>query len=361
MRTIAFLVALVVVIEPAAAQGPDVNALRQRTERLRALTRAAERVESEARRREAQVPKDTILAGPLRVIVERSRAHQVREGAEQAGETIQSLLGDDAYLLEGRYLQLAFGIGTSSGAGQIPVVGLPGNPSADDVRRTIMGWVGPLLASRASAELRAWTGIPIEVDSVRIFRAAHVDLVTALPGAASRCLAGALTDCGIALGLEAPTSPPHAYWDEHARREAVRRLAPSWTQGSLEQVSVACLDGDDPSCIAYLDARFAANAGLVRQLAPLGTASRQTVLLVAMRLGGSGALGRLVSDPSANPRRAIEAAAGQPIEQVLATWHGTVTAANPERRTTPGARLATLFWSLIFGAMALGGTRWRVG
>ncbi|MEX0692650.1 MAG: hypothetical protein WD043_12490 [Gemmatimonadales bacterium] len=364
MRTVVLLGALVALTGTSAAQRPDVNALRQRTERLRTLTAAAQRLESVARQREADVPKDTIPAGPLLVIVEQGRTAQIREGVTRAGETMRSLLGEDASLLEGRHLQLAFGIGTSSGVGQVPVVGLPGNPSTEDVRQTIMRWVGPLLASRASANLREWTGIPIDVDSARTFREAYVDMATALPGAASLCLAGAVSDCAVALGIDRPEHPPWAYWNPDGRRAVVERLARSYqfSDGRRRMIGECLQDGLDQSCIAYLDLTFASNVGFLLQLAPLGSAPRQTVLLVAMRMGGPGALGRLLADRSPTPRGAIEAAAGQPLESVLTVWHSAVTATNPEAQAaTSGARLATLFWSLVFGAMALGGTRWRAG
>ncbi len=95
---------------------------------------------------------------------------------------------------------------------------------------------------------------------------------------------------------------------------------------------------------------------------PLATDIRETVVAHALDVGGEGAWGRLVEYPDMTPAEALEYASAQPLDVLLEGWRAELLAHRPEafEPLVPSSGRAFL-WTLLFAALAMRSTRWRLG
>lgn len=123
--------------------------------------------------------------------------------------------------------------------------------------------------------------------------------------------------------------------------------------GALRQ---RCVDGGDQGACEEILANYGGD------WAPLGGDVRQSLVSHALEVGPPGSWERLVEDPDMTAIEALEHASGQSIDVLLAGWHERLTANRPGSFAplvpSSGRSLA---WTLLFAALALRSTRWRLG
>ena len=178
------------------------------------------------------------------------------------------------------------------------------------------------------------------------------------------CLTGDAQACGSAMGLhlfndaEGPEIDHQTLADWYTadeKRALVARRSP-WFDRQLRSLRNRCVvEHEATACDEYLmDYGF--------DWTPLGVPVRETLVAYALDRGGSGAWERLVEHPDMTPAEAMEHASGQSIDALLAGWQAELLAHRPEtfEPLVPSSGRAFL-WTLLFAALALRSTRWRLG
>jgi hypothetical protein len=177
-------------------------------------------------------------------------------------------------------------------------------------------------------------------------------------GATRECLTGDTPACMAALGF--------------GLRDAVDRVA-EWfpdegRQAMVEQAGESGrVDRDEPAyrrCVEENDAR--ACDPILAELdwvtnPPVSDRLRAHVLWYAAREGGENAWARALEAADAPVPEALARIADRPIDQLVAEWREYVVAARPDVHAGLGGRgTRVLLWSLIFVALAMRSTRWRL-
>ena len=94
---------------------------------------------------------------------------------------------------------------------------------------------------------------------------------------------------------------------------------------------------------------------------PLGYEARTTLVHLALQLGGRDAYRRLLANPADPLAARLTAAAGMPLDSVIARWHGQVMASRPTTVLLPAwAFVVAMGWTALFAVCGLRSTRWRV-
>ena len=178
-------------------------------------------------------------------------------------------------------------------------------------------------------------------------------LIAARSAVGSRCFHGDLEACRYALLLTTPVDPVMQWHDSATRRELVRR------RGTLaRRIDAAakrqCDAGSDSSCIRLLR-QFP--SGIHREPAP--SRLRSDLLRHALVIGGSHAMERLLTAPD-DPAQRLEAAAGVPLDTLLAGWQRRVRQTRaPSEDLSFDITLMALAWVTGLGALSLRSSRWR--
>jgi hypothetical protein len=299
---------------------------------------------------------DTIRVGALRIITDRS-ALPLREAAIRAWPAIDSLYGLDAELLQRRPLVVAaYDPDTTvprplrRGAVQIPW----------DLDVASLTWI--LLANvpiaRGDSALEHWLGRTVRPTVVldRELAAVYVRLVTAPSQAARSCFSGAIASCRDAVGLvSAPDLVLRWYPSPAERRALVARTFSPYVQGAERSRLQACVDGNDTACQEAL--RALPFDAVPR---PLGLDARETLLHLALRLGGREAYHRLMAAADQPMADRLASAAGVTTDSLLTRWRAAVLAARPAPLALPSSGVwMGLGWALFFAACGLRSSRWR--
>ena len=182
---------------------------------------------------------------------------------------------------------------------------------------------------------------------------ARLDLLSSQTTVARRCYGGNVHDCMLTLAL-APAADPATEWFDAADRR--RYFAHPSDEGSLERDRRvdACVGGSDSSCIAVLR-----DVPENRLPDPVSSRNRLAVVQLALSLGGSGSMQRLLLTRGA-PADRIQAAAKMPTDSVLGIWVRRVRDARmASRDMSPGDAGTSLLWILACGILALRSSRWR--
>jgi hypothetical protein len=307
----------------------------------------------------ARARSDTIRAGSLRIITSPSPL-PVKEAAELAWPTLDSLLGN-----------------ASSRLADHPYVVIPWDPDTMVAPPTIHAGI-PARWDLDATALRdlLWASLPLELDRpltvwlggpglrpsphpARQREAAYLELVTAPSTAVRQCFLGNLRSCRAVLDLGGPPDPLDRWYPTASERRllATGPLGDYFSRGGSAGAFRACLAGADSACSDLL--RSLPQGTLMR---PLGHPGRDTLLKLALQLGGRNAYTRLVADPSTPLAARLEAAAGTSADSLVARWHASVLASRPAPVTLPAfAWWVALAWTAVFAGGALRSSRWRVG
>jgi hypothetical protein len=171
------------------------------------------------------------------------------------------------------------------------------------------------------------------------------------------CLAGDLTDCWTALGLDMSRDEIEKWYTPDERRAVVGTRRLFYSGRAMVDLRDRCLD---EGVIEACDA-------LIRQSnrtrwEPTFPAARGAMLWYALEAGGPGAWARLLEDPTMEPGDALRYASGLSTEALAKRWRDAIMEARPNVHAGFGAtQLAGLFWIVLFAALAMRSTRWRLG
>jgi hypothetical protein len=93
---------------------------------------------------------------------------------------------------------------------------------------------------------------------------------------------------------------------------------------------------------------------------PLGLDARETLLHLALRLGGREAYHRLMAAADQPMADRLASAAGVTTDSLLTRWRAAVLAARPAPLALPSSGVwMGLGWALFFAACGLRSSRWR--
>lgn len=185
--------------------------------------------------------------------------------------------------------------------------------------------------------------------------------------ASRACLAGDTGACGSAMGLveRQDVGPLGARWvvarlgewyTPEERLALVRANVSPRNRGRLGDARRRCVaDSDIAVCDRVL------TEYLRRDWTPYAPGVRETLVAYAIERGGPGAWERLAEDPDMTPIEAMEHASGVPMSELLSGWRARLVASRPDayEHLIPRSGM-TLVWTLIFAALAMRSTRWRL-
>ena len=168
-----------------------------------------------------------------------------------------------------------------------------------------------------------------------------------------RCYAGDLRACSQTLQLSPVGDPIREWYEPSDLRRIVKR-------GELTALRVdglgtrRCLDGDDLACATVLRG-FPPN--MLPEPAP--AQSRAALARVALRMGGEGAIERML-EGDRQPLERLSHAARAPVDSILRVWQRAAQDVRASSRDLSAEIVfGALFWSLALGALSLRSSRWR--
>jgi hypothetical protein len=221
---------------------------------------------------------------------------------------------------------------------------------------TSMRIYAPFLVFRdASPSFTAWMSNQVNLDSLSRddWRGLRLALVSSPAVIGRHCYEGDLRACAMALGVTPPMDTIREWFDAGDRLQIVKR-----SKGVAMRVDAAatarCLDGQDFSCVALLR-RYP--PGTIP--APLPDGTHASLARFAIALGGQGAVDRMLAREG-EPMERVAAAARLPADTVLSRWLQSARSQRASSRDlTPEIAMASIFWSLVLGALSLRSSRWR--
>jgi hypothetical protein len=312
-------------------------------------------------RARALAGRDTIRVGALTIVANPSPL-PLRQAAARAWPVIDSLYGSEAQELAHR-----------------PYVIVAVDPDTTVERRFVSGgmevtWdrdaaslaqlllLNVPIAPRDTG-LEHWLGGSVvpAIHPERQRGDVYVQLVTAPSRAARGCFLGDIARCRDGLDLFTATEPlPRWYPGADERRAIVLQSFSDYfnqrDQGTRRATLQSCAGGSDSACTALLESL--PPGALPR---PLAADARETLVHVALRLGGREAYHRLLERPSAPITERLAAAAGTSLDTVVTQWRSEILAARPEPVTLPPWGVwAALGWTALFAVCGLRSSRWRV-
>lgn len=301
---------------------------------------------------------DTVRMGPIQLLVRPDRRPLLTDVAAATWDSLVAELGADTALIpESRVLVQFAGddrLRVPSEVGQY-LVRFRGDTKevADDLTRFFMlaMWDG------LGEDLNRWIRSPSLFGPLTDIQAevVYVELATAPWEAVKLCRASDLEACGRVLGLEAADDTVSLWYTAEEQRRAVEQSGGSWWMSVRTSPDyTGCLDGDAAACSAFLNE----HRWIIGE--PLSATARESLLRVALEVGGDGALGRLASSGTRSMGARLSAAAEIPRDSLIALWRERILAAAPAQVILTGATGGTaLVWVLLMTFLALRSTRWR--
>ncbi len=366
---------------PTSAKIESAATLEARLDSLVPLLREAERAEHEryqrdllieARAAAEQAQVDTVFVGPFRVVSPRDQIDTARELFEEVWEEEFAHLGespklsDEIFAFQWSNVRVPihiFGNGqhVSHGAWRSRARVL------ESIRNAIAGPMNWDLAA-AHAPLTSWAegNVLVSPDLPDVYRY----MATSVSKTTRACMEGSVTDCSLALGLpmwengdprrristEERLRYLRAWYTPDERRALAARSGGVWNEDELPDRHLCVYDGGLEACDRLLARR------VLWGLDPLPPEVRTSLSAYAIEQGGAGAWDRLRADPERTPMRALEAASGLTIDELIARWRAHVIEhrVTPYRAIVPSSAMA-LLWLFVFSAFAMRSTRWRLG
>ena len=303
--------------------------------------------DAERRRREREVPRDTIRAGALLVAADHPWAGAAAAGAEGARARLEPLFGARRL---GRILdQVVIVVATQDAGGlrltarepgigayrdQVLIRGTDALPRdahwlPDAIERWLVNSITAEISDHADRALIRWRELPTPDSALhaQALAAAYVDLTFAASIPARRCFAGDTGGCAVALGIVFPPTALDSLFTRDDRR-ALGRIR--W-----RALHVRATDSDTatnpceavpatPAC-----ERFVRGLPQAQWPAPMGKFPREVLISTALELGGAGAADRLLADSTAPLVARLESAARVPRDSLLRAWQRRLLAARP--------------------------------
>lgn len=346
---------LAIATNAAAQQAP---VLERRLQRLDMLQRAATDALVRAERARIE-PLDTLKAGSLVVVARPADAALVSQATIVAWGKLDTLYGDAAQRIAAAPL-LFFRQGhpiqnVPPAVKQLQHVMASEDATVADVAFQLVRAASVSIGQATDTALTNWLGPMLLPDATPSVERSHVyvELVTAPATAVRHCHAGAVESCAAALGTV--TGDRALVWyDATERRAVVRQNQETAQHLGLAAPSHACVEQEsDAACLEVLHA-------LPWFEPPLSTEARQSLVRVAVSLGGRRAFARLAASAGRPLSQRLGIAASVPLDSLVHNWRELVIAARPHP-VTLSARFAwaAVGWGVVFGLLALRSTRWR--
>jgi hypothetical protein len=211
------------------------------------------------------------------------------------------------------------------------------------------------LGDRMGPAFKGWNEDAPWPDSVTDYQWSlqRLNLISSKSLVARRCYAGELAACETVLQLRPNADPIMEWFDAHTRLELVQSAGQT-AMHVARDASQRCIAGSDSACVQVL-------RRLPPNFVPSGFEHSTHVLLteLALSVGGAEAPRRLVETPG-GPNERLSAAAGMPIDSLVAIWQRRVRdARTPSDDMSPSIALASLSWILVLGGLSLRSSRWR--
>lgn len=368
------LLGTALVTEVAAQEAPE--ALRARLDSLTPLLESARR-DLEARRAEADEFRrraaaaatrvDTLLIGQLTVLTPSGQGDGTRDLFTEVWEENFAHLGQSPALSRSTFafqrvsdeplpIHMEGGGHVLHRDSWVPRIRLKA-----DIRRLIAGAMSHDLRENhtlVGGWLRGNALDPLPWED------AYRQVATTSSRVTRACLADDAQACGGAMALDTTfdrIGGPDVglemlatwYTPEERRALVARR---GWFSREAQNLRRRCvIDSDVSACDEYL-------LEYGYDWTPLGVDVRETLVAFALDQGGDGAWLRLMEYPEMTPAEALEHASGQSIDDLLEGWRAQLVAHRPAtfEPLVPSSGRAFL-WTLLFAALAMRSTRWRLG
>ncbi len=352
----------------ADAQGTradELRATRARLDRLTARWRVADSVlkafdDSVGRSRAAL---DTVRAGNLRILVSKALRAEVEASARRRAGPLDTLLGTATARLTRHWIVVRQRNDSTLDTAVVAYVAKPGKayPEGREID-VIWGPVADTLYGRgfrtaamhlvwsdADNPVSRWLNAELNPDTTTAvaWTTVRLTLASDQTTAGHKCWNGDIDACKVMLRLVPLTDAPTQFFDSAGRRQHVERN----TGLSDEPHRTNCLRGDDKACRALM-------AFEQWSVIPPNLLSG-TVAQLAVRMGGSTALDRLIATQE-SPARALAITAGVPIDSVLRVWVRNARERRlPSEDMSAGIAAGSLMWILVCGVLAMRSSRWR--
>jgi hypothetical protein len=358
------LAATVAAPRPAGAQ--SVAQLRTRllaTSRRSAVFKDSLKILHELR--STDLPADSLAAGPLKFRFLKSNfgtglQAMLQAAATHAMSVADSMFGDAVHDVAAGAPILATRANTKYG--QLATVDIVTLELADGGGRTtlsrapvtqrkleeaILDLLGTMATRRVPAQVLRWGGewIPSRRLTSEIRENAAVDLASSSSIVARTCYSGSVPACESALGL----TDVHDALTEWYSPEGWRALVSTWKPLKTEYSIIA----DRAECLEKKVTAVCERLSRGRPVPyPLSVSTRQTLLGLALELGGRPAYARLTS-AKGTPLEILSAVAGVAPDSLIREWRTRVMAASP-KSASPSPSQAAVFaaWIVVFGFAA---------
>jgi hypothetical protein len=368
---VALVLVLAVGAQPARPQEPTdaelirrIEALRPQLEEARVArdARYMRNQEEEGRRTPTRV--DTVRVGPLLIVSLPDEVDTARELFEEVWlESFQSVrespsLARHTFVIQWRARIRALNVELTPGGELVRVdISRVWAPTREHAKVVVADAIARGLVQDfpTGSPVRSWLTAQARPRDDEAYRL----LATASSASTHECLAGDDGACRAALGLDMRgTADRLPSWfaaedrlkmvEWAAREDRVSRDAP---------LVRACLEDEEaPACDAVID-----ELGWVTN-PPVSDRLRAHLLWFAMREGGEQAWQRALERRGAPIPEALSHIGARPIEQLVADWRDELVARRPDVHAGLGPKgTRALLWSLIFAALAMRSTRWRLG
>ncbi len=319
-------------------------------------------------------PADTVHVGPLRIVTLPNDTETAAElfaevWRESFGEIAGSpALADYIFAFQWRARLLDFHVPTR---GHEPVVRVDVSRIRTPTRARAKEPVRAAIARVLSQDLPV--GSPTRgINPSLVYRsdATVYRLLAVTPSGATRaCLGGDASACmaAVGMGLEASADELPAWFAPEARQAMVAGVdqlprgmdgVGTWTPR---------VDRDDPAVRRCLEANdFGACDRVLASLdwvssVPTSPDIRAHLFWYAVTAGGEGAWARVLERPDAPTPELLEHVSRLPLDELVGRWRAHLVESRPDSHAGLGAtQLTVLFWVLVFAALAMRSTRWRL-
>jgi len=382
---------LVASARPASARAPQeppsedevirrIETLQPQVAQARADLEEALRLQRLEEQQRAHPPMDTVTVGPLRIVTPPEQADLARELFDKVwresfpnverSPSLASTLFTFQWKVSPRSIYML-----PPEDGGAPVTRVELYRMSDRSRASVERRVREAVSRTLGQDFRPgspmddwlWGYHPGDLDATGAYR--QLALTAGLGGAFRDCLGGDPSACWTADGLgrgEAARALASSFsLDE--RVSMVRRAAEA--TGYFERGGVRSPlrdSGDVEACIVQRS-----EDACDRPLTPSlkwsldnvggGTAMRWTLFWHAIELGGEGAWRRALERADAAPADVLTYVSGMDADDLATSWLADLEAHRPEIRADLAVtRWAVFFWVLVFMALALRSTRWRL-
>jgi hypothetical protein len=358
----------------ARADGQDLNRMGRQVESLGRAAAVAQQAILDYRKANPVTFgfQDSVLiaGGKVKVYFNPEFAEPARAGAAQADEQLRHL--GAALNRAGNFI---FSVAADSAAnpsdtyygrtGALQVrrylAADPRNPNrtstdgdAKSVAAVIVDAVAATAGSNAASAINRWMSglLPLAPDlNPKIdWGALRLEIVSSASHFGRECFLGAIRACRLYLELDTVPDPASMLFDANGRRTMVKYES----YNAMRRSSVAterCYDGNDDACMTILR--------MIRLSALASPFVRASVVSHALTMGGPKAAERLIVTPGTT-RGAIAAAAGVPLDSVLADWQRHLNERSGTASNLPlSIAISSLVWIAVCVFLSLRSSRWR--